>query len=107
MDRVLIAATLLAFLSACASEEASLTSEDRWVSGKDFEVISAAASHHDFRDPIEGYAIRIVEDPAAYIVHFWDPQQPRDWAGNSPDMEEFAVHLRKDDLSFIKWVGVR
>lgn len=107
MDRLLIAATFLAFLSACDPDEVGLTGEDRWVSGEDFEVISAAAGHHDFHDPIESYAIRVVETPAAYVVHFRDPKQPRDWLGNSPSMQEFAVHLRKDDLSFIEWVGVR
>ena len=108
MKQFLVAASLLVCAPAYATELAiSSPEEGRRISGKDFQVVAVAVDHHTFRSPLEGYDIWIVETQTTYVVHFGDPIQPRDWRGNSPNMQEFAVHLRKDDLSFIRWVGVR
>jgi hypothetical protein len=82
------------------------------MSGADFRIITAAfegmaANGYDLRAPLEGYELTIVEEADRYVVHFCDPNRPDGIRGSSPNMSEFEVQLRKDDLSFIRWTGVR
>ena len=108
-------AVIAALVLAAAAGEAA---ETLWpdarhvMSGADFRIITAAfegmaANGYGFDVPLEGYELTLVEEADRYVVHFSDPNRPEGFLGSSPNMTEFEVQLRKDDLSFIRWIGVR
>jgi hypothetical protein len=66
-----------------------------------------AANGHPLHAPLASYEQSLIEEDDLFVVHFSDPNRPAGIRGSSPTLPEFAVQLRKDDLSFVSWVGVR
>lgn len=112
MKRVRFASLLLAgFAGGTAAESASSQLRDV-ISAADYRIIAAAvegmaANGHSLHAPLKGYKLSLVEEGDLFVVHFSDPNRPEGIRGSSPNMPEFEVQLRKDDLSFVRWVGVR
>jgi hypothetical protein len=112
MKSVMIAALVLGAAADGAAAKNLWPDARHVMSGADFRIISAAfegmaANGYGLHAPLEGYALTLVEEADRYAVHFSDPNRPEGIAGSSPNMSEFEVQLRKDDLSFIRWIGVR
>lgn len=99
--------TALAGLAVSASTQPIAFEPRHTISGADFRIVAAAVAEHRFRDPLEGYEVHIIENETTYEVHFSDPKRPEGYRGSSPNMQEFHIELRKEDLGFIRWVGVR
>jgi len=104
---------VLALAAAGGAAGENLWPDARHVmSGADFRIITAAfegmaANGYGFDVPLEGYELTLVEEADRYVVHFSDPNRPDGIRGSSPNMSEFEVQLRKGNLSFIRWIGVR
>jgi len=112
LKRTGLAALVLAASLAGAAAPAAGTEPRSEISGSDLRIFTAAldgmaANGHALDAPLEGYRLSLAEEGDAYVVSFSDPHRPAGIRGSSPIMPEFAVQLRKGDLSFIRWIGVR
>jgi len=112
MKQVVIAALLLAATIGSAKAESSQPGVRVAISGDDLRILEATLlgmteNGYGLSAPLEGYVLTLVEKGDIYVVYFSDPNRPAGVMGSSPNMQEFQVQLRKDDLAFINWVGVK
>ena len=107
-----LAMTIAALLTGAAAAQSPWPAAREAISFGDYRVFSAAIdgleeSTHPLRGHLDDYELVLVEEDDFYVVYFTDPNRPRGTRGSSPNMQEFEVQLRKQDLSFITWIGWR